>query len=252
MNIWSIFDLVAPCCLVCGLNAGRSVPLCRGCREDLPAIASPCPACSLPVPDGTGACAACRVAPPLPGIVVAATAYGFPVDHLVQQLKFNGCLPVARVFGELLADAVRARYAGTPHGRGSGVMDVATAGGPGEHRASGFPAALVPVPLHAARLRQRGFNQAGRIAARAGSILQVPVLQDAVVRCRDTPAQSGLDLQQRQHNLQTAFRVTGELPAHIAIVDDVVTTGSTLRAIAAALQQAGVTRIDAWTVARTL
>lgn len=230
MDIWSIFDLLAPPCLVCGLNAGRGLPLCRGCRQDLPAILAPCPTCALPLPDpGTAACPACRRGPPLPGIAVAATAYGFPIDSLVQQLKFGGRQPVARVLGGLLEDAVRGRY-----------------------REDALPAALVPVPLHPARQRQRGFNQAERIAAAAGAALGIPVLHGGVQRSRATPAQSGLDLRQRRRNLRNAFRVTGEPPAHVAIVDDVVTTGSTLLALGHALQEAGVTRIDAWAVARTV
>lgn len=171
----------------------------------------------------------CRRGPPLPGIVVAATAYGFPIDSLVQQLKFGGRQPVARVLGELLADTARARYCGYT-----------------------LPAALVPVPLHPGRQRQRGFNQAERIAAASGAALGIPVLRDAVQRLRATPAQSGLDLRQRRRNLRNAFQITGELPAHVAIVDDVVTTGSTLLALGRTLQGAGVTRIDAWAVARTV
>lgn len=230
MDIWSLFDLFAPPCLVCGLTAGRGLPLCRGCRQDLPLIPAPCPTCALPLPDDEApTCPGCRRRPPLPGIAVAATAYGFPVDSLVQQLKFGGRQPVARVLGDLLANAARGRYCGNT-----------------------LPAALVPVPLHPARQRQRGFNQAERIAAAAGAALGIPVLRDAVRRSRATPAQSGLDLRQRRRNLRNAFRVTGELPAHIAIVDDVVTTGSTLLALGRTLQGAGVKRIDAWAVARTL
>lgn len=230
MDIWSLFDLLAPPCLVCGLNAGRGPPLCPGCRQDIPAIPAPCPTCALPLPDpGAAACPACRRGPPLTGIAVAATAYGFPIDSLVQQLKFGGRQPVARVLGDLLADTVRDRY-----------------------RELTLPSALVPVPLHPARQRQRGFNQAERIAAAAGTTLGIPVLRDAVQRLRATPAQSGLDLRQRRRNLRNAFRVTGELPAHVAIVDDVVTTGSTLLALGRTLHDAGVTRIDAWAVARTL
>lgn len=196
----------------------------------MPAIPAPCPTCALPLPDpGAAACPACRRGPPLTGIAVAATAYGFPIDSLVQQLKFGGRQPVARVLGDLLADTVRDRY-----------------------RELTLPSALVPVPLHPARQRQRGFNQAERIASAAGATLGIPVLRDAVQRLRATPAQSGLDLRQRRRNLRNAFRVTGELPAHVAIVDDVVTTGSTLLALGRTLHDAGVTRIDAWAVARTL
>lgn len=233
MNIWSIIDLFALSCLVCGGNAGRGLPLCRGCEADLPRIPDPCPGCALPLPSGqaagTGPCPACRRGRPLDGIAVAATAYAFPVDALVQQLKFGGRQPVAPVLGALLARAVRERYG-----------------------ADRLPEAIVPVPLHARRLRERGFNQATLIARAASRALRVPVLANAVQRPRETTAQSGLDLRRRRRNLQDAFVVTAPLPAHVAIVDDVVTSGSTVASLAGALSRAGATRIDAWAVARTL
>lgn len=207
MNIWSIFDLLAPVCPVCGLAAEARGQLCTGCAAAMPALQA----------------GAAR----LPGIDyhVAACAYAFPVDQLVQQLKFGGRMPLARTLGLLLADAA----AQQPR-----------------------PAALVPVPLHPQRERQRGFNQAEAIARVTGRALQIPVLSGAVARIRATPAQSGLDLQQRQRNLAAAFAVTAPLPAHIALVDDVVTTGSTVLALATTLRRHGVRRVDAWSVARTL
>lgn len=208
VDIWSLFDLLAPCCLCCGLPAGRALPLCAGCDRDLPRLAG-----DIPLP-GLDRC-------------LAATAYAFPVDRLVQQLKFGGRLPVARVLGQVLAGAVR--EAGQP-----------------------LPAVLLPVPLHPQRRRERGYNQAARLAAVAGGALGLPVLEQALVRTRATPAQSGLDLAARRRNLQGAFAVRAPLPSHVAVVDDVVTTGSTLQAVATALRAAGVARVEAWAVAHTL
>ncbi|MFZ5724520.1 MAG: ComF family protein [Pseudomonadota bacterium] len=154
-------------------------------------------------------------------------AYAFPVDRLVQQLKFSGRLPLGRVLGTLLADRVR-------------------------QDGSALPQLLLPVPLHPARERQRGFNQARVVADTTGRALQLPVDAATLQRRRNTPAQSGLDLAARQRNLQAAFRVCGPLPSHVALVDDVITTGSTVLAIAGILRQHGVRRVDAWAVARTL
>lgn len=245
MNIWSIIDLFALSCLACGGNAGRGLPLCPGCEQDLPRIPCPCPACALPLvtdpaggpasdpatgtAKGNDACPACRKRRPFSGIAVAATAYAYPVDALVQQLKFGGRQPVARVLGRLLATSVQARYA-----------------------ADTLPSALLPVPLHTGRLRERGFNQAERIARAAAGILRLPLATNAVLRTRGTMAQSGLDLRRRRDNLQGAFVVTAPLPAHVAIVDDVVTSGSTVLSLAATLAAAGAERIDVWAVARTL
>lgn len=234
VNIWSYIDLFQPACAVCGLGAATGLPLCGGCRADLPFLASACEHCALPLPAGPDglparACPHCRRRQPPVTRAVAACRYAFPVDRLVQHLKFGGQLPLARVLGDVLADRVRAAYA-----------------------SDRFPEALVAVPLHPRRQRQRGFNQAGRIAAAAGRELGVPLLEGAVARVRNTAAQSGLELRVRRRNLRGAFVVTGTLPAHVAIVDDVVTSGSTVLALADTLRAAGVVRVDAWAVARTI
>lgn len=238
VNIWPIFDLVAPCCAACGLATDRCGSLCAGCTRDLPALQNPCPRCGLPAA-GTGLAgdagdgAGCTGAhDPAVHRTLAACAYAFPLDALVQQLKFGGRLPLARPLGRLLADAVR---------RETGLRD----GNP-------LPAALLPVPLHPARERQRGFNQAEAIARVVATEMRIPLLADAVRRRRDTPAQSGLDLAARRRNLQGAFTVRGPLPAHVALVDDVITTGSTMAALATVLRRRGVARVEAWAVARTL
>lgn len=230
MNIWTFFDLLAPACLVCGLAVTQRGLLCQGCRSDLPPMPPACRRCALPLPPSaslaTDVCSTCLTGPL--NRVVAATAYAFPVDALVRQLKFSGRLPVAGVLGSLLLDTARALP-------------------PGER-----PQALVPVPLHPARLRQRGYNQAERIAKPLSRALGIPLRTRELQRTRDTSAQSGHDLRERQMNLADAFAVVAPLPAHVAIVDDVMTSGSTLRAVAGTLAEAGVQRIDAWVVARTL
>lgn len=241
VNIWSIIDLLQPVCAVCGLSTGSGMPLCAGCRKDLPVIEPACERCALPLTAGhlaPGAsgyitiCPHCRRRPPPVGRAVAACRYDFPVDRLVQRLKFGGQLPLARVFGCLLSDRVRAAYA-----------------------CDHLPAALIPVPLHPQRRRQRGFNQAERIALVTGRALGLPVLAGCVTRQRNTAAQSGLGLGARRRNLRAAFRLcddaTSALPAHVALVDDVITSGSTVLALAATLRAAGVVRVDAWAVART-
>lgn len=231
VDIWTLFDLFQPACLVCGLGAGRGRPLCPGCEADLPWLGPACHRCALPLaPADIGCvCSRCRRQPPLVQRAFAPCRYAFPVDRLVQQLKFGGRLPVADVLGDLLARQAHA------------ALD-----------RRDLPAALVPVPLHTQRLRERGFNQAARIAAAAGRQLGIPVLADAVRRTRHTDAQSGNDLQARRSNLRGAFVASGTPPAHVAIVDDVATSGSTVLAVAKALRAAGTARVDAWVVARTL
>jgi len=162
----------------------------------------------------------------------AALRYEPPVDQLIRELKYQGVISNARVLGVLLAQRVR-------------------------ERAAPLPGLLVPVPLHPARLRERGFNQAAAIARHASRMLEIPVAPRAVRRVRDTPSQTTLDVSQRHQNVRGAFAVGGERPlcrlldaGHVAIVDDVMTTGSTLQELREVLLSAGVSRVDLWAVAR--
>ena len=114
------------------------------------------------------------------------------------------------------------------------------------------PGALIPVPLHRSRLRQRGFNQATELAAPLARRFKLPLLPHSLKRIRATVAQSELNARLRTSNVRNAFAVTGtELPSHVALVDDVITTGSTIYECARILQRAGVKRVDVWALART-
>jgi len=163
---------------------------------------------------------------------VFALRYEPPVDQMIRELKYQGVIANARVLGVLLAQRVR-------------------------ERELPMPGLLVPVPLHAARLRERGFNQALAIARHAGRMLGIPVARNLVRRLRDTPSQTALDVHQRHHNVRGVFSVAGARPlrrlidaGHIAIVDDVTTTGSTLQELRETLLAAGVSRVDRWAAAR--
>jgi len=161
-----------------------------------------------------------------------AFSYEHPVDDLIRRLKYQGALANARVLGVLLAQAARAR------------------GGP-------LPNLLVPVPLHIARLRERGFNQAAALARYAGRMLEIPSAPHAIRRIRDTPSQTALDMGERHRNVRGAFSITGAralrrlLAAdHVAIVDDVVTTGSTVNELRGVLSAAGVRQVEVWATAQ--
>lgn len=167
----------------------------------------------------------------LPGAVVAMR-YAPPADDLIRDLKYRGITPNARVLGVLLAQAV-------------------------EHRGASLPRLLVPVPLHDARLRERGFNQAAALARYAGRMLGIPAAPRAVKRVRDTPSQTSMSMEERHRNVRGAFVVNGArarrrllAAGHVAVVDDVMTTGSTLAEVKCALLAAGVRQVDLWAVAR--
>lgn len=114
------------------------------------------------------------------------------------------------------------------------------------------PAVLIPIPLHAARLRRRGYDQALELARPLARQLGLPLVIDVLRRGRETAPQSRLDAAQRRRNLRGAFQVdrSTALPPHVVLVDDVMTTGATLHAAAVALRRAGVARVDAWVCAR--
>jgi ComF family protein len=216
--------LPAQDCRLCGRRTGRE-PLCPDCRASLPfAWAESCPRCALPSVAGNE-CGQCRRDPPPLDGVVAALEYRWPVDRLVQALKYRGEIAVAALLGELLA----CRAAAAPR-----------------------PDALVPVPLSRRRLGARGYNQTVEIGRRVSRTLQVPLAWSCVWRLQEGPAQASLPWDRRAANVAGAFAC--RLPrgvAHVAIVDDVMTTGATLHALARTIRAAGATRVDAWVVART-
>lgn len=151
--------------------------------------------------------------------------YAFPLDALIQHYKYAGAQELAEFFASVLAP----RLADQP-----------------------LPELIVPMPLHPARLRQRGFNQALEIARRLGRQFDLPIMH-ACRRQRDTPPQAGLDLQTRRRNLRGAFLCTEALEGkRIALLDDVMTTGSSLDEMAQAARRAGAQHITAWVIARTL
>jgi ComF family protein len=115
-----------------------------------------------------------------------------------------------------------------------------------------LPQAILPVPLHHKRLQQRGFNQALELVKPMAKTLNIPLLSTAVVRQKYTQAQSALDYAQRQTNVTDAFALAQHLPyQHIAIFDDVITTGATVAALAELLTRSGVKQVEIWSFART-
>lgn len=224
----TVIDVALPQdCFLCGLPA-RGGALCAPCRDDLPrAQGGRCPVCALPAAGGQR-CGACLRAPPAFDATRAAFEYGFPVDVLVQALKYRGRLAVARVLGEALA--------------GLAAAD------------DGWQGAdcVVPLPLHRRRLAERGFNQAVEIARPLARALRRPLLLDGVSRVRDTAAQEALDRAARRRNLRRAFACTTRVEGlSLIVVDDVMTTGASLDAFARCLKAAGARRVENWVVART-
>ncbi len=115
-----------------------------------------------------------------------------------------------------------------------------------------LPDLIIPIPLHHQRLRERGFNQAIEIIRDPSHSLGIPLVRTEARRTRSTPAQMGLDATERKTNLKGAFEFTGSFAGkHIALFDDVVTTGSTMVAATQAVKAAGATSVDLWALAYT-
>jgi ComF family protein len=207
-------------CFVC---RGRSQELlCETCRGELPRLAGElCPRCALPSP-GAAVCGRCLAEPPGFDGTLAALAYDFPADALVHALKFRGELALAPFLGKMLLQVIQ---------------------NPSVDR-------VIPVPLSAQRLRERGYNQAVEIARH---VLPGKMDVDVCVRQQDSTPQMQLPYDERQRNVRGAFRCRRPLlGASVAVVDDVMTTGATLDELARTLKRAGATRVVNWVVARTL
>lgn len=213
-------------CYLCR-GASRSGLLCAPCSADLPRLPQPrCPHCALPTATGTP-CGRCLGDPPAFDATVAVFDYSFPADVLIQGLKFRGELALAPLLAGRLADEVR-----TDTGE---RVDL-----------------VVPTPLHARRLAERGYNQSMEIARAVAANLNLPLAADLCERVRSTPAQTDLPWKERHKNVRGAFSCRRALDAKsVAVVDDVMTTGATLHEIAATLKQFGATRVVNWVVART-
>lgn len=218
--------VIAPSCLLCaGPSAGTL--LCAPCAADLPQLAGDhgkyCDTCALPITSGNR-CGACLTHAPAYDHVCAAFTYAFPADALVQALKYRSLLAIAPLFGHAIASRLDER-----------------------------PDVIVPMPLADARLRERGFNQAQEIARHVANITGIPLQPRACRKVRDTAPQVALPWKERAKNIRNAFVCDEDFTGkHVAVVDDVMTTGATLNELARNLKKAGAARITGLIVARTL
>jgi ComF family protein len=210
----------------CFLCRGKAEALlCGPCNADLPRLGTGlCPRCALDSPAGA-VCGRCLAQSPHYDATIAALAYRFPADVLVQALKFRSELALAPFFAQLLAEKLS----------GTEAVDF-----------------ILPVPLSARRLRERGYNQALEIGRDVAGATRARLAPGLCERARDTPPQTDLPPTERAMNVRGAFqcpRLIGG--ASIAVLDDVMTTGATLDEIAATLKRAGAARVVNWVVART-
>lgn len=218
-------------CAVCGQWDVQG--LCDGCRQRFQTAAGPrCPRCALPGAAGLP-CGGCQREPPPFEACVAVADYGFPWDRLISRFKFQQQPELAALLAQALREAVLRHPAARPP-----VQRV------------------LPVPLSPARLAERGYNQAWELARRVAAGLGLRAEAGWLQRLRDTAHQVGLSRAERERNLRHAMWLAPEAATaaaglHLALVDDVLTTGVTAAAASRALLAAGAASVQVWVLART-
>lgn len=212
-------------CLLCGGAGAAEIDLCADCAAELPRNRHCCGRCALPLASPAALCGECQRRPPPWDAAWAPFRYGWPLDRLESRFKFGADLAAGKVLSRLWQR---------------------------EPCPLPLPQWLITVPLHQSRLRQRGYNQALELARPLARQLGVPMHPEVLQRLRRTEAQTELDARARRHNVRKAFalRPGVQVPAHVAILDDVMTTGATLAECARVLKRGGVQRVDVWALAR--
>lgn len=221
-------------CLLCQGLTSPTQDLCHPCRQALPWNQHHCERCAEPWTDPfQGLCQHCVEDEPHFDQCHAPFVYRFPIDQLLLQGKGGKRAELLFALSRLLATGIQQQ----------GVA---------------LPDLILPVPMHPAKQQQRGYNQAGVLAHLVGRRLNIPVRYDVITKVREPIQQKTLTRSARQQNLQRAFRIERStlraLPFathHIVLLDDVITTGSTLNQLARQLRSSGVERMDGWAVART-
>lgn len=219
------FSATGDSCLLCRAPASGN-GLCGTCLHKLPHLTRACRQCGLPLETpGVARCGECLASPPAFDAAAMPYIYTAPIDRLVADLKYRRQLAVGRVLAQQLAQRIE-----------STGVDL-----------------LLPVPLHPLRLRERGFNQASEICRVLSRHTDIPWSSSGLVRTRSGASQRESSRQDRMRNVRGAFAWAGRCPcpARVALVDDVVTTGATMRAAAACLKQAGALWVEVWAIART-
>ena len=236
--------LYPPVCVLCAESGqagqankqGQYTPgadICRACQQDLVENSPACFHCGIPLPAAANnpalCCADCLQSPPVFTRTLAPFLYQWPLDRLIQAFKFQADLAVGRVLSGLM------------QGKIENLVTEA------------MPDTIIPIPLHTSRQQQRGFNQAALLAADLSKGLNIPLWEYLLLRQTTSIPQAELDAKARKQNIRGVFTLdakAGKLPAHVVLVDDVMTTGSTLSEAASVLLAGGVERVDCWVIAR--
>ncbi|MBL0446072.1 ComF family protein [Aeromonas veronii] len=216
-------------CLLCHQPCDNEPLLCSWCRQALHQSQPRCHLCAAPLADyieeSTPVCGRCQRRPPPWERLQVIGDYLAPYPMLIPRLKYSGQILLAPLLARLLADHLDGREP---------------------------PEAIIPVPLHWWRQWRRGFNQAEEIAQALGEFTDIPCDNTLLQRIKATPQQTTLSAGQRRRNLRGAFRIRPHHYRHVALLDDVVTTGATAGQLSRLLHESGITKVEVWAICRTL
>ncbi len=220
--------LLPPTCILCGNPGFACKDICLPCFNNLSKNNYCCYRCAEIFPTAQTQpqlCGQCIRHSPAFDESHAPFIYQHSIRYLVSQLKFNRQYKNARLLGSLLADHLE--------------------------KTAELPELIIPMPLHRRRFQQRGFNQCTEIAQIVSKQLAIPIDKKSCIRQYDTAHQINLNAKQRQRNIKNAFLLIQPLKvSHVAILDDVMTTGATVNELARVLKKSSVDRVDIWVCAR--
>ncbi|WP_101758319.1 ComF family protein [Oceanicoccus sp. KOV_DT_Chl] len=216
-------------CILCAAHGQQQLDLCTACEQELPWLGHHCQRCALPLSQPSAKeCGLCQQHPPPFARTVASFAYGPPIAQMISGLKHNKHYGYGRTLCFINTRMIASAYL---------------------H--SQLPDLIMPTPLHWSRRLIRGFNQSDLLAQDLSQKLGIP-LRHGLIRHKRTPAQQSLNAQQRRRNLRGAFAVKADIVGQrIALIDDVMTTGATVREISQLLIKAGAAEVHVWVLART-
>lgn len=218
-------------CILCLETSNQRRDLCSECQKTLPILSHTCQQCGIVLPINIEKCGQCIQYSPYFDNTHVGFDYSAPVDHWLKQFKFHKKNLYARILCEIFAEQLAQKISQFPNIK---------------------PQLLLPVPLHWKRLTKRGFNQAYIIAHYLSRRLNIPIMQHPIIkRIKSTPPQSSLRQDKRRQNIKNAFTLKKPVALeHIAIIDDVMTTGNTVNELTKLLKNYGITRISVWVLTR--
>lgn len=229
------YDKLQPSlCVICSYPTLCNLNICRACIHEMPSLTHSCQRCAQFLPSSAevaSICGACLKNNPPFDRTFTLSLYQAPISSLIIKLKYQHQLSAAKALGELMCRRIEYKWYKKEH----------------------LPDLIIPIPLHAKRLSERGFNQAIEIARPISKFLNIPIDHSGIKRIKATQSQKGLTALERKRNMFNAFSAnTSYANLSVAVVDDVITTGHTMREFCAILRQQGAKRIDVWCCARRL